>query len=175
MELSPPTVGGVCVDRIEVTTDAFDEAREFVWQQCEAGQSDEGTDPQLPVAFVSECEARAHCESRSKRLCTLNEWRQACNRMNVAPKSACNVGKGSFGVQAASTTCVNTEGVADLVGNLWEWVCDGSACAVVGGDASQSGEEVAELCGLLDSGFAGSIGEANYVGFRCCVGPLPPP
>jgi len=166
----PPSGGAVCIDRVEVPVSAFDELRAVVASQCDgAGQVSDGADPSLPVTFVKACEAGAYCTERGKRLCSPKEWSLACNRTAVDPSMSCNVGQPAFKAQAASLSCVSAEGAVDLVGNVWEWVCDGADCVVVGGDASSPGDlTVGALCALRDDSFAQSTLESNYVGFRCC-------
>jgi formylglycine-generating enzyme required for sulfatase activity len=162
--------GMVCIDRTEVTVAEFDELRSSVAADCEgAGQVEDGVDPTLPVTFVKACEAQTYCAKRGKRLCSRKEWTSACNGLTVDPYENCNVGNSTFKAETASLTCVNTEGAGDLVGNVWEWVCDGASCVVVGGDASSPvGLEVGALWALHDEAFAATTVEANYVGFRCC-------
>jgi len=173
MLLSPPAAGGVCVDAIEVTLDAFAKERARVATSCEVGQVDEGMDGSLPVGFVSACEAAAYCDLGGKRTCTKAEWQQACFRTKVDPVAACHVGQDTFVPAKSSLTCINDEGIADLIGNLWEWVCDGEFCVIVGGDASHKASGVSALCGLIDANFGAATGEASYVGFRCCGEPTP--
>ena len=95
---------------------------------------------ELPQVLVSWEEANSLCEVQGKRLCTSDEWERGCRGTerrtwsygNTRNGQTCNTpiedGPGSppFPLAKAGShpKCVSPEGVANLNGNVSEWVAD---------------------------------------------------
>lgn len=93
----------------------------------------------LPTVGISWYEAELACERAGKRLCTIPEWRDACDGTfgnggqaypygNSQDYSACwtesadgSTQVDSIQVTGSSRNCVSLWGVHDMVGNAWEW------------------------------------------------------
>jgi len=128
---------------------------------------------EIPRTRVSLDDARAECAQRGARLCTAVQWRAACrgprnwrypygSRPEV---DRCNGASASGQPQNLSRTgardgCVTQAGVFDLVGNVGEWVDDGS---VLGGDSATR----APSCDTRSRAAAGSTSAST--GYRCCL------
>lgn len=78
-------------------------------------------------------EAAALCESVGKRLCTDEEWVQACRGPQglrypygaIYDGAKCNAESkidAPLPIGQTPATCVSDYGVYDLNGNVWEWV-----------------------------------------------------
>ena len=91
-----------------------------------------------PWVYIKQTEARTACENAGKHLCTSDEWMGAVNINGDLYDldetiSACTVSTncisgnnlGPNGGDACyggnMTGCVSSEGVYDMVGNVWEW------------------------------------------------------
>ena len=78
--------------------------------------------------------ARWACQNQNKRLCTANEYRDACAGSEnwVFPygqywAAVCNDGwsaPSSLAPTGSHESCTNDFGCYDMSGNLWEWVHD---------------------------------------------------
>ncbi len=127
---------------------------------------------QIPKTGVTLVEATTGCETRGRRLCTGKEWRSACKGEDrrrqpyagARQEGRCNdAARGvpqNLGRSGARGDCVTPQGVFDLVGNVSEWVDDGS---VMGGDATtrQASCNTRRKLPLTT--------QDGAVGFRCCV------
>lgn len=71
----------------------------------------------LPWRFISLSEAQQLCARSGKRLLTSEEWFKLA--LTTTDVHACNTATGAAMDTAA---CSNQAGVANLVGNVWEWV-----------------------------------------------------
>ena len=97
----------------------------------------------LPWSDISWTNARTVCESKNKRLCTVDEWTYACEGPEYRPypygfernSAICNIDKmnlldpvGRFIDQRWEATdftlCLSSFGVQNMVGNVDEWVAD---------------------------------------------------
>jgi formylglycine-generating enzyme required for sulfatase activity len=72
--------------------------------------------------------------------------------------------------------CLTPDGVADLSGNLWEWIADGEDHGPdpgfhVRGGAYTSGLNTLRCQGTL--GGVGPLSHARVIGFRCCRNAVP--
>lgn len=72
-----------------------------------------------PWRFVSLYEAQKLCARAGKRLPTNAEWHRASLTLNDT--TSCVVNKTGV-ARTGSASCVSTDGVHDLVGNVWEWL-----------------------------------------------------
>ncbi len=89
-----------------------------------------------PMEGLSYEDAESYCEQQGKRLCSVAEWERACrgpdcrlNFMEMKPFSgaACRAGLDVQpdlrpAVSGTLESCETPEGIADLFGNMWEWV-----------------------------------------------------
>jgi hypothetical protein len=125
-----------------------------------------GRPPRVDVGLE---EARAACQARGHRLCSLGEWRSACGGKYPYGSSydpeRCNTvsAEGSPRPIAPSGTfpgCKSGFGTYDMVGNAAEWTEDGS---VNGGSSTRDGESATCFRGSKRSG------GGPHVGFRCCA------
>lgn len=140
-----------------------------------------------PWSDVTWTEADAACEKVGKRLCTLDEWRDAC-------RSACGFtypygdefdGQGCNGFGANSdgadfwetgrkAKCTTPDWVYDLVGNAREWTAteapDGPGTyLVVGGSPLDQARSILS-CSGDDAKAEAPDNAPRYIGFRCCAG-----
>ncbi len=194
-------IDGFCIDRYEAHLVGHDPT------QVATGGVAANAAGALPQGYVSGLVAADACEAAGKRLCTIDEWRRACEGPDgttypygdTYDPDACNEGRSThpvidvFGGGATFSfdqlndprlnllpdslarsgdyaACVSAEGVADLHGNLHEWI-DDPAGTFVGGfyvDASTNGLG----CGYTTT--AHSVDYHDYsTGFRCCAGIAP--
>lgn len=118
-----------------------------------------------PKTQVSAAAAAKLCKEAGKRLCSGNEWRQACGTARYVygedyDEKACNV-SGKVQETGVFPSCRSKDGVYDLIGNVSEWASDG---LLHGGDAT-SGKGA--TCQSTTKRFM--PGPTN--GFRCCTEP----
>lgn len=127
-----------------------------------------------PKTGVSWFQAKKLCEGRGKRLCGLQEWRQACggSRYPYGSKwdpDRCNTqDEDEFDRSLAATgsfsKCKSRSGAYDMVGNVHEWVEE----KMIAGGGYDSGPTVAS-CSYASPSSPSS--QAKYIGFRCCADP----
>jgi hypothetical protein len=122
--------------------------------------------------------AEAHCTDSNKRLCTLDEWRQACggSARRQFPYAGrydgmrCNgldrdIDEATVIPTGHLNGCQTPEGIADLSGNLAEWTSsDRHSVGVNGGDYRSNLVELA--CDGLREYQPATIRATH--GFRCC-------
>ncbi|MEC7114431.1 MAG: SUMF1/EgtB/PvdO family nonheme iron enzyme, partial [Bacteroidota bacterium] len=130
-------------------------------------------------------EADEACRTAGKRLCTVEEWRQACSGerfsdwlvegrrwpySDIWSPTLCWDSGNSTRTSAYETGqkpfCKSPEGVYDLTGNVWEWV------GLTPGEAQLLGGSFLEgsnaTCSAVLEGF-GPRYSAPWTGFRCCA------
>ncbi|MBN1307345.1 MAG: chitobiase/beta-hexosaminidase C-terminal domain-containing protein, partial [Chitinispirillaceae bacterium] len=125
-----------------------------------------------PLVNVSWVEAKMFCLDAGKRLCRRDEWIGACNSGAASmypygdrydPKRCATEEKTVLrsGVKEA---CTNA-GIADMVGNAWEWIEEKRNDYVHAlGGSYRYGKDA--HCGLK---FEGTVAtRSNETGFRCC-------
>jgi hypothetical protein len=131
--------------------------------------SQSGTQPWVELSLDN---AEAACAARGARLCKAEEWVTACagNDANSYPygpdfvAGSCNVENSAMDECGAFASCETPDGIADLVGNVAEWV------VLEEGKAGQAGGYYSSLdlatCDTIAPAFGGGV--AAHVGFRCC-------
>ena len=125
----PVTLRGFAIDRTEVTVGAYQRFVEAT--NAERPWAVASPDPLLPVTGVRWSEASAFCASRGARLPTEFEWEAAARGPqgrrytwgDAVDSTAAALGRGAAAPSRVGThPRGNTpEGVADLIGNVWEW------------------------------------------------------
>ena len=129
-----------------------------------------GSEPWTGVTWV---DADVACRASGYRLCSAEEWGLACGGASMRPYpygetylvDACNTEGGGTVATGAYPDCVTPEGVADLAGNVMEWVGRSSDEAATAGGYSLSGADA--TCDAVQE----LAPSTSYVtlGFRCCV------
>jgi formylglycine-generating enzyme required for sulfatase activity len=126
-----------------------------------------------PMVSVSWVEAKMACRDAGKRLCTIEEWVNACrgeSRVSYPygtdyDQKRCPT-EGEHPYPSGSfKNCGEGYGLRDMVGNTWEWVNDkdGDYPFMVGG-SYLSGKHA--HCGLVSKGTVAT--RTENTGFRCC-------
>jgi len=125
----------------------------------------------LPKADVTWLEARNLCQSAGKKLCSLNEWEDACKGVDrarpygsLADQEACNTHSRALVPSGSKTACRNAIGLYDMSGNLAEWTDRGGDAEVRGGAYDTPVGQASCIDALAQKKEAGS----PRVGFRCC-------
>lgn len=128
-EKSPVTLRAFYIDRTEVTQQAYGSLR--------AKPSQSGTNPGLPIAFVSWIDAKTFCEAVGKRLPLPIEWEKAARGEfgtmfpwgDAADSTKANVAGNASAPRAPMAADslpagASPYGALHMAGNLWEWVDD---------------------------------------------------
>lgn len=167
--------------------DAFEASRADA-TEGDAGSSDSpprSVPGVLPWSGVTAAEAATLCEAAGKRLCTLSEWRLACEGPetslwpygDLVERNHCNglgfrVGTGMDVPEATIPTgseplCESGHGVFDLAGNVAEWVQEEH---LAGGHYRTSPSQM--MCSFIIRGPAEPDEDIlPTLGFRCCREP----
>ena len=74
-----------------------------------------------PWRFISRDQAMVACSRAGKRLPKAEEWYQSA--LGTVPEN-CNLNSKSYTVVGNNSSCVSAIGIAEAVGNVWEWVSD---------------------------------------------------
>lgn len=138
----------------------------------------------IPLAGISQAEARAICEEQGKRLCTELEWERACKGPDNAiydygdayDASICGTGNtDALAPNGVNTRCRTAFDVRDMHGSAFNWTSspwrrgadrDGDRVAVRGGNG-----EDGELVGRCANARAlDPQARDPRVGVRCCAG-----
>jgi sulfatase modifying factor 1 len=137
----------------------------------------------IPLASVTQEQAKGLCEKRGQRLCTELEWERACKGPDNHTYEYGDHYRADICVTGAEPrmlpvglrlACRSDFGVRDMHGSLWEWTASSwnrgtkEALVAVRGGNSPAGE----LTGRCANG-AGRppTAKASTLGFRCCSGP----
>jgi hypothetical protein len=155
---------GICIDAFEASRGPADEA--------------ESLQGELPWVIVTLIEAQAACVNAGKRLCTLEEWREACGGPNglefpygdTYDPNACNGATGAILETGQLTDCMGgLAGLFDMSGNAHEWVgdCTSGSCYEAGG-SYENGEPNLRCTSTFQQG---TDWADPSTGFRCCRTP----
>ncbi|MBI5529744.1 MAG: SUMF1/EgtB/PvdO family nonheme iron enzyme [Deltaproteobacteria bacterium] len=133
----------------------------------------------LPRTGISYGGAEGACRKAAKRICTEQEWEKACKGPggfrypygNKWEPAFCNSeddqgNKKQVGPAGSFTKCRSGYGVADMSGNVAEWVNAGGAKANKGGAADRPNYAV--RCAAKAAADPGKT--SATLGFRCCAG-----
>src|SRR5579871_2410845 len=137
----------------------------------------------VPKTNVAWNDAKSLCESKSKRLCTEEEWEKACKGPgnarfpygNQFDANSCNTEDENSDARplAASgrySRCRSGYGVADMSGNVNEWTASpfsgGTEMTQKGGSFDRP--DFAARCSARKRSAPGA--RSPNVGFRCCTG-----
>ena len=134
----------------------------------------------MPIGGTTKKTALESCAQQKKRLCTSQEWEEACRGWEqyrwpygdvYEPDRCVDAGgstmEGQSGAQPSGTAqgCVSSIGTWDMSGNLWEWVDNG--------DIKGGGWNLSAGIGQCQSkAHTHENFQAGEVGFRCCADPL---
>ncbi|MEW6042386.1 MAG: SUMF1/EgtB/PvdO family nonheme iron enzyme [Elusimicrobiota bacterium] len=134
----------------------------------------------MPASFVSWYQARDSCQVSGKRLCTSEEWYNACSDFGrtaypygqTYEHQSCVTEKGEAQKAGKYHECMSYYGVYDMSGNLQEWTST---------KAPQNANFYKVMGGFHSSHSASGCSDFKYsfypqnqsvtVGFRCCHDP----
>ncbi|MCA9540773.1 MAG: SUMF1/EgtB/PvdO family nonheme iron enzyme, partial [Myxococcales bacterium] len=132
----------------------------------------------LPWTNVTHDQASAACAARGKRLCTDDEWRQACGAVfpygPVYDPDRCNTTGGGAEPAGDSPGCMSGAGVLDMSGNIAEWAdcAQPLDCRVVRPLLGGSFADRVETLWRCDfRGNSAPQTASGAIGFRCCQDP----
>ena len=133
----------------------------------------------MPQGGLTYLQAKTYCEQNNKRLCTQEEWNQACQGLegyrwpygdtyvpNRCVDAGGNTVEGQSGAQPSghAQDCVSSLGAYDMSGNLWEWTAEKK---LQGGGWNLS----AGLGQCQSQAQAKESFQAGEFGVRCCKEP----
>ncbi len=133
-----------------------------------------------PQTMVSQAQAEDSCQAAGKRLCTREEWQDACQGPDQSrypygtpyDERYCPAQQTAPARSGRSPACRSYYGIYDLTGNVWEWTATPDSAEddffwVAGGDW-----ETAEKATCRQAKFS-FYPQNRYpsVGFRCCEEP----
>jgi hypothetical protein len=137
-------------------------------------------DNELPDGNMTYAAAKRACESTGKRLCTNEEWTEACQGAALNDysygarfkKHVCNnihvdrraVRSGDF------ADCRSETGLYDMAGNLWEWVAPSKTGALQAKGGSYRDGELSQRCTFTFKLFPSQEPSLSFDNFgaRCC-------
>jgi len=138
-----------------------------------------------PWVSVRHGEAASGCAAAGKRLCTPDEWRDACQGLaglaypygGAFAAHACNDmngtdcirdGSGVLPTGSLSSCEGGMDGLMDMSGNVWEWVeASGGVCPLRGGSVDSCADPTILACTHLATQDCSLRWPA--LGFRCCL------
>jgi len=122
----------------------------------------------MPVVNVTWKEAAAYARSQGKRLCALEEWRQAQVLASDMSRAAAGQSLSAGPREANDTQEQHPRGVLNLVGNVSEWLASTNGTAPYIGGHWFADRQALE--GLLHVRVLATQHAAQrHIGFRCCV------
>lgn len=129
---------------------------------------------QSPRVQITAREAGEVCAAQGKRLCSYDEWKNAClgirrNRYSYGKtfrKEVCNLASSALMPTGRKRECRTDTEVHDMLGNAMEWVADtrrGRALAVGGSFAT------GEASDCFTKHYFTPDTRNSQIGFRCCL------
>lgn len=152
--------------------DAFEASRSNAYHDTEGNGITQACNYQatLPWDDVTFEDARNACLDAGKRLCTKDEWMAACGATsypygNAYDAQKCQDNHAEVTQTGAKSSCVTSNGLYDMTGNLQEWVEEGF---LMGGSYSSGGREYATCQTAQEVTDKLNYTNTKSVGFRCC-------
>ena len=148
---------------------------------------------QYPTVGVTWADAGAMCAAAGKRLCTSDEWDEACGSSmgrrfpygDEYVPGACPVAEAARSVSGSHFACLSVGGERDLTGGVWEWTSSAFETTGAIAGVSRTRREVRGGSSWSDPSKAVCIPSEGYpetpedqalpdLGFRCCRGEYAP-
>ena len=128
-----------------------------------------------PATHITFSDARHHCESQGKKICTDRQWMDACLGINRYAftydsrqrKDKCNVDSSRPSTTGSYRQCITDGSIYDMLGNVMEWVQsdENPESGLLAGGSYRTGAETSCFTRRVTTLEAKSM----EAGFRCCA------